>query len=185
MTELLRHPTIMKKLQDEIRGAMNGKHHITEDELLKMPYLRVVIKEIFRLHPPLPIFARVTRDHVNLMGYEIAPKTMVVINAWAIGHDPSCWDEPEKFIPERFFNLSRDFSGLDFHLIPFGFGRRVCPGLGFATAVLDHVVANLMLRFDWALPDGAASEDLDVTERLGFTIVKDTPLNVFASIKSR
>lgn len=95
MTELMRHPSVMKKLQDEIRGAMKGKQFITDEDLLKMPYLKAVIKETFRLHPPLSIFARVARDHVNLMGYEIAPETMVLINVWAIGRDPAYWTSPK------------------------------------------------------------------------------------------
>ncbi|XP_042040738.1 cytochrome P450 736A117-like [Salvia splendens] len=182
MTELIRHPTVMKKLQDEIRGTMKGKHHVTDDDLQEMPYMKAVIKELIRLHPPLPIFSRVARDHVNLMGYEVAPSTLVLINAWAIGQDPAYWEEPEKFMPERFLDSSIDFKGHDFHLIPFGSGRRICPGYGFATAAIGHMVANLMLRFDWALPNGAQGEDLDVTERPGFAIGKDSALIVVATI---
>lgn len=171
----------MKRVQDEIRGIMEGKpHHITDDELNKMHYLKGVIKETFRLRSPLPVFARVARESVNLMGYEVAPRTMVIINAWAIGRDPSCWGDPEKFMPERFLNSSVDTKGLHFQLIPFGGGRRICPGLGFATVSIEHTIANLMLKFDWALPHG---EDLDVTERPGFTTRKKTPLLVVATVK--
>ncbi|KAL1568316.1 cytochrome P450 736A117-like protein [Salvia divinorum] len=123
MTELIRHPTVMKKLQDEIRGMMKEKHHVTDDGLQKMPYMKAVIKELIRLHPPLPIFSRVARDHINLMGYEVTPTTLVLINAWAIGRDPVYWEEPDKFMPERFLNSSIDFKGHDFHLIPFGSGQ--------------------------------------------------------------
>ncbi|XP_047944326.1 cytochrome P450 736A117-like [Salvia hispanica] len=182
MTELMRHPAVMKKLQDEIRGTVKGKNHVTDEDLQEMPYMKAVIKELIRLHPPLPIFSRVAREHVNLMGYEVAPKTLVLINAWAIGQDPNYWEEPEKFMPERFLDSSIDFKGHDFHLIPFGSGRRICPGYGFATAAIGHTVANLMLRFDWALPNGAQGEDLDVTERPGFAIGKDIPLIVVATI---
>nr|ALM25791.1 cytochrome P450 71CS1 [Salvia pomifera] len=184
MTELMRHPAAMKKLQDEIRGVMKGKQLMAEDDLLKMPYLKAVIKEAFRLHPPLPVFARVARDHVNLMGYEISPGTIVLINAWEIGRDPAYWEEPEKFMPERFLNSSTDLRGFDFYLIPFGSGRRICPGIGFATAAVEYVVANLVFKFDWALPNGAKGEDLDVTERPGFAVGTDTPLIVVATINS-
>ncbi|KAK6148263.1 hypothetical protein DH2020_019175 [Rehmannia glutinosa] len=178
MTELIRNPPVMKKLQDEIREIMKGKQQITDDDLQKMHYLKAVIKETFRCHPPVAIYFHAAREYVNLMGYDIAPETMVLINAWAIGRDPACWDEPEKFIPERFLNSSMDFRGFDFQLIPFGAGRRICPGLGFAAAAIEHTVANLMQKFDWALPDGARGKDLDATERPGFTIGKKEPLIV-------
>lgn len=184
MTELIRHPGVMKKLQDEIREIMKGKQHITDDDLQKMHYLKAVIKETFRCHPPVAIYFHAAREYVNLMGYDIAPETMVLVNAWAIGRDPACWDEPEKFMPERFLNSSVDFRGFDFHLIPFGAGRRICPGLGFAATAIEHTVANLMQKFDWALPDGAKGEDLDVTERPGFTIGRKNPLIVVASVSS-
>ncbi|KAH6820544.1 hypothetical protein C2S53_018592 [Perilla frutescens var. hirtella] len=182
MTELLRQSRVMKKLQDEVRGIMKGKHHISDDELQKMHYLKAVIKETLRLHPAVTIFIHVAREYVNLMGYEIAPETLAVVNVWALGRDPACWDEPEKFVPERFLNSSLNFKGFDFELIPFGAGRRICPGIGFAAISLEHTVANLMLRFDWALPDGAKGEDLDITERPGITIRKKNPLLVVATV---
>ncbi|KAH6804186.1 hypothetical protein C2S51_032433 [Perilla frutescens var. frutescens] len=184
MTELLRQSTVMRKLQDEVRGIMKGKHHISDDELQKMHYLKAVIKETLRLHPAVTIVIHVAREYVNLMGYEIAPETLAVVNVWALGRDPACWDEPEKFVPERFLNSSLDFKGFDFQLIPFGAGRRICPGIGFAAVSLEHTVANLMLRFDWALPDGAKGEDLDITERPGITIGKKSPLLVVATVNS-
>ncbi|KAK6118002.1 hypothetical protein DH2020_048257 [Rehmannia glutinosa] len=179
MTELIRNPPVMTKLQDEIREIMEGgKQQITDEDLQKMQYLKAVIKETFRCHPPVAIYFRAAREYVNLMGYDIAPETMILINAWAIGRDPSCWDEPEKFMPERFLNSCVDFRGFDFQLIPFGAGRRICPGLGFAAISIEHTVANLMQKFDWALPHGAKGEDLDATERPGFTIGKKEPLIV-------
>ncbi|KAI3454395.1 hypothetical protein Pfo_011058 [Paulownia fortunei] len=182
MTELIRHPAVMKKLQEEIREIMNGKHQITGDDLQKMHYLKAVIKETLRCHPPLAIYFHAAREYVNVMGYDIAPHTMVLINAWAIGRDPACWHEPEKFMPERFLNSSVDYKGFDFQLIPFGAGRRICPGIGFAAAANERIVASLMQKFDWALPDGAKGEDLDVTERPGFTIGKKNPLIVVPSV---
>ncbi|KAI3454392.1 hypothetical protein Pfo_011055 [Paulownia fortunei] len=176
MTELIRHPPVMKKLQDEIREIMNGKQHITADDLQKMHYLKAVIKESFRCHPPLAIYFHAAREYVNLRGYDIQPETMVLIHTWAIGRDPACWQEPEKFMPERFLNSSVDFRGFDFQLIPFGAGRRICLGLEFAATSIDHTIANLVHKFDWALPDGAKGEDLDVTEKPGVTYGKKYPL---------
>ncbi|KAI3454390.1 hypothetical protein Pfo_011053 [Paulownia fortunei] len=178
MTELIRHPPIMKKLQDEIREIMNGKQHITDDDLKKMHYLKAVIKETFRCHPPVAIYFRAAREYVNLKGYDIAPETVILINAWAIGRDPACWHDPEKFMPERFLNCSVDFRGFDFQLITFGAGRRICPGLEFAATSIEHTLANLMHKFDWALPDGAKGENLDWTEKPGFTCGRKHPLLV-------
>lgn len=183
MTELLRHPKIMRKLQDEVRGVMKGKKHgtISDDDLKEMHYLKAVIKETLRLHPPVAIFLHAARDHVNLMGYEVAPETLVIVNVWAIAHDPASWVEPKEFMPERFLDSSVDFKGLDFHLIPFGSGRRMCPGIGFAILAVEHTIANLMLKFDWALPGQARGEDLDVIERPGITIGRRNPLIVVAT----
>ncbi|KAL7098375.1 hypothetical protein ACP275_09G013700 [Erythranthe tilingii] len=182
MTELIKHPEVMKKLQDEVRHVMKGKPRITDEDIQKMPYLKAVINETFRCHPPVSIYVRSARERVNLMGYEIQPDTMVMINAWAIGRNPSYWDEPEKYMPERFLNSSVDFKGFDFQFTPFGAGRRICPGLGFAEASIKYTIANLVHKFDWALPDGAKGEEIDVTEKPGITIGKKYPLIVVPTL---
>ncbi|XP_051136494.1 cytochrome P450 736A117-like [Andrographis paniculata] len=181
MTELIRHPSVMKKLQDEVRDVMKGEQHISDEKLQKMPYLKAVIKETLRLHPPIPIYFRCSRQHVNLMGYEVEPNAPVLINAWALGRDPSCWNDPEEFIPERFSNSSVDFKGFDFCLLPFGAGRRMCPGLAFAVISIEHTLANFMQKFDWALPDGARGEEVSVEEKPGMTVGKKDPLVVVAT----
>ncbi|KAM7475466.1 hypothetical protein LguiB_022709 [Lonicera macranthoides] len=182
MTELFRHPTIMTKLQSEVRQVLNGKQDITEDDLTKMQYLKAVIKETLRIHPPIPLLVpREASQDVKVMGYNIAAGTMVITNAWAIGRDPASWDEPEEFRPERFLNSIIDFKGHDYELIPFGAGRRGCPGIAFAMATNEFVLANLMGKFDWELPDGAKGEDLNVEESPGVTIHKKVPLIAIAT----
>ncbi|CAA0812527.1 Cytochrome P450 71A25 [Striga hermonthica] len=178
MTELIRHPHIMKKLQDEVRGETEGKTVITEDDIQRMPYLKAVIKETLRIHPPVPIYMHEAREHVNFMGYDVEPETIVVMNVWAIGQDLAFWKDPERFVPERFMDSSVDYRGFDFQLLPFGAGRRICPGIGFAAATLQHTVANLVKNFDFELPGGARGEDLDATEMPGFTVGKKQPLVV-------
>ncbi|KAL8465622.1 hypothetical protein ACS0TY_034924 [Phlomoides rotata] len=175
MTELLRHPKILKKLQNEVRGIVKDKHDITEHDLEQMHYLKAVIKETLRCHTPIPLLVpRVARKDARVMGYHVSAGTMVMINAWAIGRDPASWDEPEKFRPERFLNSSVDFKGLDFELIPFGAGRRGCPGIAFAISTNEFVLANLVRNFDWKLPD--EGKDLDMSERPGVAIRKAVPL---------
>ncbi|KAK4479392.1 hypothetical protein RD792_014905 [Penstemon davidsonii] len=181
MTELIRNPDVMKKLQVEVREIMNGKQHITDNDLEKMHYLKAVIKENFRCHPPVAIYLHESREDVNLMGYDIPSGTMVLFNAWGLGRDPAWWDEPEKFMPERFINSSTDFKGFNYQFIPFGAGRRICPGISFATASIERVLVNLMHKFDWALPNGAKGEDLDVIEQPGLTIGRKNPLIVVAT----
>ncbi|XP_073270157.1 cytochrome P450 71A8-like [Primulina huaijiensis] len=182
MTELLRHPAVLKKLQEEVRGILKERQQITDNELQKMHYLKAVIKETLRFHTPIPtLVARVAREDVKIKGYDILSGTMVMVNAWAIGRDPDCWDEPEKFKPERFLNSAIDFKGLDFEFIPFGAGRRGCPGISFAMATDEFVLANIVHKFDWELANGVDGKDLDMSERPGVVIRRATPLLAVAT----
>ncbi|PPR98885.1 hypothetical protein GOBAR_AA21782 [Gossypium barbadense] len=119
---------------------------------------------------------------VKLGNYDIPPDTTVFINVWAIQRDPTWWENPEEFIPERFENSRVDFKGQDFQFIPFGCGRRDCPGMPFAIASLEYLVANLLFRFDWKLGDGETSETLDLIENYGLTVNKKVPLRVMPTI---
>lgn len=183
MAELLRHPQVMKKVQNELRViGRNRSNIIAQDDYEKMPYLEAVIKETLRIHPPIPLLVpREARNDVNVMGYDIVAGTMVIINAWAIGRDPTLWDEPDKFKPERFLHSTIDFRGCDFQLIPFGAGRRSCPGISFAMVTNELVLANLLHKFDWELPNGMKGEDLEMTETTGLAIHKKEPLLAVAT----
>ncbi|CAJ1952688.1 unnamed protein product, partial [Sphenostylis stenocarpa] len=169
MTELLRHPTVMQKLQGEVRSLVSGRTCITEEDLSSMHYLKAVIKEAFRLHPPAPLLLpRESIEDVKVMGYNIAKGTQVIVNAWAIGRDGSYWEQPLEFKPERFLNSSIDVRGHDFELIPFGAGRRGCPGLTFAMNEVELVLANLVHKFNWEVPNGIMRDQtLDMTETEG------------------
>ncbi|KAH6790127.1 hypothetical protein C2S51_005133 [Perilla frutescens var. frutescens] len=183
MTELLRHPTMMEKLQGEVREIIKQEEEdITDDDLEKMHYLKAVVKEALRVHPPLPLLVpRVASKDVQIKGFDISAGTVVMINAWAIGRDPVSWDEPEKFMPDRFLNSSTDFRGLDFEFIPFGAGRRGCPGITFAVVAIELVLANLMHKFDWKLAHGVEGKDLDMNESPGLTVHRAVPLLAVAS----
>ncbi|KAL6145073.1 hypothetical protein ACLB2K_055761 [Fragaria x ananassa] len=167
MSELLKHPSIMEKLKNEVRRIVGDKKGmITEEDLVEMNYLKAVIKETLRLHPPVPLLMpRIATKNAKINGYNIMSGTLVLVNAWQIGRDPKSYNEPEEFIPERFLNNVIDYKGNDgFQFIPFGAGRRSCPGIQFAMAVQEIALANLVHNFDWILPDGARGEDLDMTE---------------------
>ncbi|KAL7138874.1 hypothetical protein ABFS83_09G011900 [Erythranthe nasuta] len=181
MTQLLRHPQIMKRLQHEVRQVIKDKTDtITENDLEKMPYLKAVIKETLRLHTPIPLLVpRVARKDVKVMGYDISAGTMVVVNGWAIGRDPASWNEPEKFDPDRFLHSRVDYQGLDFELIPFGAGRRGCPGISYAIVTDEYLLANLIREFDWKLPDDVG--DVDMGELPGLAIHRAVPLLALAS----
>lgn len=112
MTELLKHPEVMKKAQAEIRRITGSKISVTQDDVEKTLYLKAVIKESLRLHPPIPmLLPRESTKDVKVQGYDILAKTRVIINAWAIGRDPSSWENPEEFRPERFLESAIDFKG--------------------------------------------------------------------------
>ncbi|KAK7855412.1 cytochrome p450 71a2 [Quercus suber] len=182
MTELLRHPKMMKKMQDEVRVITSNKKDIKLDDLDEMHYLNAVIKETLRLHPIIPLLVpRESSREAKIQGYDIAAGTQVFINVWAIGRDPGIWDNPEEFHPERFLNSSIDFKGHDFQLIPFGAGRRSCPGISFAITNIKLVLAKFVKYFDWTLPNGAKGEDLDMTESIGVAIHKKFPLIAVAT----
>ncbi|XVF77759.1 hypothetical protein PTKIN_Ptkin14bG0072600 [Pterospermum kingtungense] len=179
MAELIRHPNIMKKVQEDVRNAAGKKSKIDADDINKMKYLKCVLKETLRLHPAAPLLLpRKTSVSVKLGGYDIPSNTTVFTNVWAIQRDPKYWEKSEEFIPERFQNSSVDFNGQDFHFIPFGFGRRGCPGMLFGVASIEFLTANLLYWFDWKLPGGEIGENLDMTEHFGVTVNKKVPLHL-------
>ncbi|XP_024175953.2 cytochrome P450 736A117 [Rosa chinensis] len=181
MSELMRNPRVMTKLQNEVREVVGKKEDITEDDLVEMNYLKAVIKETFRLHPPLPLLVpRMSNKNVKINGYNITAKTQVMVNAWAIGRDPKSYTNAEQYEPERFLNSAIDYKGNDFELIPFGSGRRGCPGIQFTIALIEIVLANIVHKFNWKLPDGATAEDLDMSESTGITASRKYPLEVVA-----
>jgi cytochrome P450 len=180
MTELARNPEVMKKVQGEIRDRLGrNKERITEEDINKVPYLNLVIKETFRLHHPVPLLLpRETMAHIKVQGYDIPPKRRILVNAWAIGRDPKLWTNPEEFNPERFINSPVDYRGQHFELLPFGSGRRICPGISMGMATVELGLLNLLYFFDWKLPDGMTHKDIDTEEVGTLTIVKKVPLKL-------
>ena len=181
LTELIKHPDIMKELQKEIREVCKEKPCVREEDLGNMTYLKMVIKETLRLHVPIPLLPRESIESTEVLGYHIPAKTRVVINAWAIARDPSSWEEPEEFRPERFKNRYLDYKEQDFAAVPFGAGRRGCPGITFAGPSMELPLANLLYHFDWTLPAGMSVEDIDVTEVFGIVASKKYPLLLAAT----
>lgn len=163
----------MTNVQKEVREVFNKGMIIDESSIKEMPYLKAILKESLRLHPPAPLLLpRENKETCQINDFEIPKKTKVFINAWAIARDPEYWNEPEDFMPERFLksNTRIDCGGSDFNYIPFGAGRRICPGISFGMANIEFPLALLLYYFDWKHPSGVKSENLDPTEEFGAAV---------------
>ncbi|KAL8492047.1 hypothetical protein ACS0TY_023603 [Phlomoides rotata] len=176
MTELMRDPHVMAKAQSEIREALKGKTSVEEKDVQNLKYLKSVVKESLRLHPPFPIIPRKCREECKVGGYTIPTNAKLMINVGSLGRDPEHWENPESFQPERFHNTSTDFLGNDSQYLPFGSGQRNCPGMNFAIANVEFPLAQLLYHFHWKLPQGITPADVDLTEVEGLAVSRKTPL---------
>ncbi|XP_037480263.1 4-hydroxyphenylacetaldehyde oxime monooxygenase-like [Triticum dicoccoides] len=177
MAELIRHPRVLKKVQEEIRTAVGKKERVQNEDMSNLCYLRMVVKETLRLRIPAALLVpRETLRKIQIAGYDIPAKTRVIVNAWAIARDPNVWKDPEEFYPERFEVMDIDFNGAHFELLPFGSGRRICPGMDMGVANVEFILANMLYCFNWELPPGMNIEDLSMEEEGALTIRKKTPL---------
>ncbi|KAI3699607.1 hypothetical protein L2E82_44031 [Cichorium intybus] len=177
MTELLRNPHIMTKAKKELEEIIGKQKIVEETDISSLPYLCCIVKETLRIHTPAPfLIPRKIETEVKLNGYIVPKGTQVIVNAWTIGRDSTLWDESLKFKPERFLNSSVDIWGRDFELIPFGAGRRICPGLSLAIRMLPVMLGSLINNFDWNLDGGLGHEELDMNEKFGITLQKANPL---------
>ncbi|RCV22213.1 hypothetical protein SETIT_4G203000v2 [Setaria italica] len=184
MAELMRNPSVMKRAQTELGCALQDKSTVTEDDLVNLPYIKLIIKETLRLHTPGPLLLpRECQESCEILGYDVLKGTIVLVNAWAICRDPKYWDEPEVFKPHRFEECTTDFMGTDFCYTPFGAGRRICPGLAFALANLELVLAVLLFHFDWQLPSGVIPSELDMEEEVGISVRRKRDLFLHPTLR--
>ncbi|KAF5183184.1 Cytochrome p450 [Thalictrum thalictroides] len=176
--ELVKNQNVMRKAQEEVRRVVGKKNKVDEEDIHQMQYLKLVIKESMRLHPAVAINVLESSMITNIRGFHVPANTRLVINNWSIQRDPKQWERPDEFIPERFSYNPVDFKGKDYKFIPFGAGRRICPGISFAMIVVESAVANLLYWFDWKTLD---SEELDMTEGFRVTVtMKTVPLRLIA-----
>ncbi|KAL4561508.1 hypothetical protein LXL04_033675 [Taraxacum kok-saghyz] len=157
MTEIIRHPHVMEKVQAEVREAFKGKGKISESELQNLSYLQ---------------------EQCKIGGYDIPVKMKVFVNGWACSTDPEYWEDADTFNPERFENASVDFMGTNYHFIPFGSGRRMCPGITFGMVSVELLLAQMLYYFDRKLPDGSNPADIDMSETEGSLVAKKVHLHL-------
>ncbi|XP_033146707.1 cytochrome P450 76C2 isoform X2 [Brassica rapa] len=180
MVELLRNPEAMANAKVEINFIVGPNRYVRDSDLLQFPYLQAVVTETLRLHPPNPfLIPRKAESDIEVLGFLVPENAQILVNAWAIGRDPSVWEDTGRFKPERFLGRELGSIGKDFEMVPFGAGRRMCPGISLALRLVPHMLASLIYSFEWSIENGkdyAAPADLDMNETLGLTLHKASPL---------
>lgn len=177
MAELLTNPELLRIAQKELNEVIGTDRAVKESDIDQLRYLQAVVKETMRLHPVVPLLLpyKATND-VKVRGYTIPKGTQVLVNAWSISRDPKYWTDPTSFNPNRFLDSDIDYKGHDFQYIPFGAGRRICPGLPLAIRMVHLMLASIIHCFDWKLPEGMRPKDLDMEDQFGVTLKKAIPL---------
>lgn len=178
LAELINHPDIMKKAREELDSVVGKNRLVEESDIPNLPYLQAIVKETLRLHPTGPMIVRESTETCPINGYEIPARTRLFINVWAIGRDPNHWQNPLEFRPERFIGedgrSQLDVRGQHFHLLPFGSGRRACPGISLALYVVHSTLAAMIQCFDWKVSGGNGTVDME--EGPGLTLPRAYPL---------
>jgi cytochrome P450 len=177
MVDLIQNPRVMQKARDELTTVLGEKPHIQESDIAQLPYLQAVVKEILRLRMVVPLVPRKAEADIVVNGYTIPKGTNVILNAWAINRSADAWEDPDKLVPERFLGgESRNYLGQDFEMIPFGLGRRICPGMPLARKLIPLILGTLLHRFEWELPAEVKESGIDMTERCGVVLSLVNPL---------
>ncbi|XP_052144216.1 cytochrome P450 CYP73A100-like [Oryza glaberrima] len=171
LAEVVNHPAVQSKVRAEINDVLGDDEPITESSIHKLTYLQAVIKETLRLHSPIPLLVpHMNLEEAKLGGYTIPKGSKVVVNAWWLANNPALWENPEEFRPERFLEKESGVDAtvagkVDFRFLPFGVGRRSCPGIILALPILALIVGKLVRSFEMVPPPGV--EKLDVSEKGG------------------
>lgn len=167
IAELIDNPDVLKRAQDEIDKVVGTNRLLQESDVPNLPYLNAAIKEAFRLHPPIPLLVRQSVSDCNIQGYMIPADSLLFVNIWSMSRNPEIWDNPTAFRPERFLDKEIDIKGQHFELLPFGTGRRGCPGVVLAIQEVTVAIGTMIQCFHWNLPDGSGR--VDMTEQQGLS----------------
>lgn len=180
MSELLKQPHLLKNATEELDAVIGRERWVEERDMARLPYIEAIMKETMRKHPVAVMLApHLAMEDCNVGGYDICRGTRVFINTWGMGRDPSLWDSPEDFRPERFLgkaNSNIDVKGQSFELLPFGSGRRKCPGYSLGLKMIKSSLANMLHGFHWKLPEDVKPEDLSMDEVYGLITSRKVPL---------
>ncbi|KAL9323778.1 hypothetical protein ACSQ67_008635 [Phaseolus vulgaris] len=176
MANLLNYPEVMKKAKKEIDSHVGSDRLVDESDMSKLSYLQNIFHETIRLHPAAPLWSpHLASEDCSIGGYNLPKGTILLVNAWAIHHDPELWSEPTQFKPERFEKESEASS-----LLSFGLGRRACPGSNLAQRTVGLSLALLIQCFEWKR---IGKEQVDMSEAKGITISRKNPLEVMCKAR--
>nr|DAD24821.1 TPA_asm: hypothetical protein HUJ06_026285 [Nelumbo nucifera] len=182
---LINHPDILRKVRAEIEFTVGETRLVEESDIHNLPYLQAVIKETLRLFPVLPIIGRECTEDCKIGGYDVKKKSRVLINLYAIMRDPDSWEDPDSFRPERFLMKSREnlqrqeeIKNQSSKFLPFGGGRRGCPGASHAYTIMHLTVASMVQCFDWVNGDNGLTE-VSLEQGAGFNLRMAHPLLCF------
>ncbi|OVA07893.1 Cytochrome P450 [Macleaya cordata] len=170
MTEILRKPEVYKKILAELDEVIGKDRFVEESDIPKLTYFQAAVKEVFRLHPGVPLLIpRRTNEACDVCGYHVPKHAIVFVNVWGMARDSNVWPEPCEFKPERFLGSELDVKGQDFEILPFGTGRRSCVGMPLGHRMVHYSLASLLHAFEWEF-----SPDIlqDMTEKVGITLQK-------------
>jgi len=177
LAELLLQPDLLKRAQEELNNVVGSDRPVQESDLPRLPFLNAIVKETFRMHPPTPIAPpRESSEAAEVLGYDIPAHSIVMLSLYSIHRDPSMYEHPNKFDPQRFIDHPEvnHLSGVDsYQLIPFGLGIRMCPGYNLGNLMVVLTLAHLLHNFDWSVPKG---ESLDMSEVFAITTCRTNPL---------
>lgn len=177
MAELIKNPRVQQKAQEELDRVIGFERVMTETDFSNLPYLQCVAKEALRMHPPTPLMLpHRANANVKISGYDIPKGSNVHVNVWAVARDPAVWKDPHEFRPERFLEEDVDMKGHDFRLLPFGAGRRVCPGAQLGINLVASMLGHLLHHFCWAPAEGVKPEEIDMSENPGLVTYMRTPV---------
>eukprot|EP01018_Ginkgo_biloba_P027590 Gb_38916 [translate_table: standard] len=172
LAEVVNHPDVQKKVRMEVDRVLGKGVQVKEEDIENLPYLQAVVKETLRLHTPIPLLVpHMNLEEAILGGYKIPKETKVVVNAWWLANNPEWWERAQDFRPERFMEEERSTEAVvggkvDYRYLPFGMGRRSCPGIILALPLLGLVIARLVQKFELLVPPGMGHK-IDVSEKGG------------------